>query len=91
MRLFLLLAAAAAVMLAQGRGGPPLMDWGAHGDTEIICGAHSPEDLELTPDGWFMMATRFARGARLLGAAGSTYWTWQEKASRRWRWPRSRA
>jgi hypothetical protein len=35
---------------------PPLMTCGAHGDIEILCGTRSPEDLELTPDGKYLVA-----------------------------------
>jgi hypothetical protein len=48
------LLALAGFAFAQQGGPPPqpsLMECGAHGDAEIICGARSPEDLERTPDG----------------------------------------
>ena len=38
---------------------PPLMDCGAHGDLEIFCGVRSPEELELTPDGKFVIVSQF--------------------------------
>jgi hypothetical protein len=40
-----------------------------HGDAEIICGAHSPEDLEVTPDGKYLVVAPFVtfRGARAAG------------------------
>ena len=41
---------------------PPLMDCGAHGDIEILCGARSPEDIEATPDGKFLIVPQFAGG-----------------------------
>jgi hypothetical protein len=41
---------------------PPLMECGAHGDTEILCGTHSPEDLELTPDGKYLIVSQFVNG-----------------------------
>ncbi|MBV8847831.1 MAG: SMP-30/gluconolactonase/LRE family protein [Bryobacterales bacterium] len=61
---------AASVALAQSKGGPPappLMECGVHGDIEILCGTRSPEDLELTPDGKYlivsqMVSTRGANG-----------------------------
>jgi hypothetical protein len=43
---------------------PPLMDCGVHGDIEILCGTNSPEDLELTPDGKFLIATQFLNQGR---------------------------
>ena len=50
---------------AQGRGGPPapaLMSCGVHGDVEILCGTRSPEDLELTPDGKYLIVSQFVNG-----------------------------
>jgi hypothetical protein len=52
---------------AQPKGGPPqppLMECGVHGDTEILCGTRSPEDLELTPDGKFLIVSQFVNGGR---------------------------
>ena len=49
----------------QPKGGPPqppLMECGAHGDVEILCGTRSPEDLELTPDGKFLIVSQFVNG-----------------------------
>jgi hypothetical protein len=48
---------------------PALMECGFHGDIEILCGADSPEDLELTPDGKYLTATRFINQGRS-GATG---------------------
>lgn len=42
----------------------PLMACGVHGDLEIICGTRSPEDLEVTPDGKFLIATQFLNQGR---------------------------
>ena len=47
--------------------GPPLASCGVHGDIEVLCGTHSPEDLELTPDGKYLIATQFVN----MGRAGS--------------------
>jgi hypothetical protein len=44
------------------------MDCGRHGDIEILCGTNSPEDLELTPDGKYLIATQFVNQGR--GAPG---------------------
>src|SRR5215475_1630321 len=41
---------------------PPLMECGVHGDFEILCGTRSPEDLELTPDGKFLIVSQFVNG-----------------------------
>ncbi len=76
----LMLAAIASVALAQGQGQgqgqakapsstkapppPPLMECGAHGDIEILCGTRSPEDLELTPDGKFLVVPNFVGAGR---------------------------
>src|SRR6202035_5654757 len=49
---------------------PPLMACGVHGDIEVLCGARSPEDLELTPDGKYLIATQFVNQGRS-GAAGA--------------------
>jgi hypothetical protein len=38
---------------------PPLMDCGAHGNLEVLCGTRSPEDLELTPDGKYLIVPQF--------------------------------
>src|SRR5579862_4146809 len=49
--------------------GPPLAACGVHGDIEVLCGTRSPEDLELTPDGKFLIATQFVNLGRT-GTAG---------------------
>lgn len=51
---------------------PPLMECGAHGSIDIICGTRSPEDLELTPDGKYLIVAQFvnARGGANPGGAG---------------------
>jgi len=73
--LFLTLAmfAASGVIQAQQRGPqppqPPLMECGAHGDTEILCGTRSPEDIELTPDGKYLIVSQFVNGRG--GGAGA--------------------
>jgi len=72
---FLVMAAivAASVALAQGKGGPPappLLECGAHGDIDIICGTRSPEDLELTPDGKSLIVSQFVGGPAGAGVAG---------------------
>jgi hypothetical protein len=41
---------------------PALMECGTHGDIEILCGTHSPEDLELTPDGKYLIVSQFVNG-----------------------------
>ena len=69
-------AACAVACAAQGqqkgapKGPPPpaLMDCGVHGDIEILCGARSPEDIEATPDGKFLIVPQFV-GAGRGGAA----------------------
>jgi hypothetical protein len=63
----------ASVAQAQGKGGPPappLMSCGEHGDVDIICGARSPEDLELTPDGKSLLVSQFVNGPGGAGVAG---------------------
>src|ERR1700761_685935 len=49
---------------AQQPAGPPLMSCGAHGDIEVLCGARQPEDLELAPDGKYLIATEFLNAGR---------------------------
>jgi hypothetical protein len=70
MRLILILMALTSAAWAQ-RGPqapqPPLMECGTHGDVEILCGTHSPEDLELTPDGKYLIVSRFVNGGRTGG------------------------
>jgi SMP-30/Gluconolactonase/LRE-like region len=63
--------ALAGVVGAQDKGpaGPPLATCGVHGDIEVLCGTHSPEDLELTPDGKYLIATQFVNLGRT-GSAG---------------------
>jgi len=53
---------------AQQRGGqpaaPPLAECGAHGDIEVLCGTRQPEDLEIAPDGKYLIATQFINAGR---------------------------
>src|SRR5215469_10876705 len=53
---------------AQPRGSeqplPPLVDCGTHDDLEILCGTRSPEDLEATPDGKFLIVSQFVNAGR---------------------------
>jgi hypothetical protein len=48
---------------------PQLMACGIHGDIAIYCGTRQPEDLELAPDGKFLIATQYIDQGRG-GAAG---------------------
>jgi hypothetical protein len=41
----------------------PLMGCGDHGDVEV-CGTRQAEDLELTPDGKYLIATQFFNAGR---------------------------
>ncbi len=76
MRTLALLILAASFVDAQGKGKqppqPPLMECGVHGDTEILCGTRSPEDLELTPDGKFLIVPQFVNGRGGPGGIGLT-------------------
>jgi hypothetical protein len=65
---FLLIWPANAQQNPTQPAGPALLDCGIHGEIEILCGAHSPEDLELTPDGKYLTATQFINQGR--GGAG---------------------
>jgi hypothetical protein len=40
------------------------MACGVHGDIEVLCGTRSPEDLEITPDGKYLIATQFVNQGR---------------------------
>src|ERR1700743_3067081 len=48
----------------KGPPPPPLLDCGTHGDVEILCGARSPEDIEATPDGKFLIVPQFVGAGR---------------------------
>jgi len=48
--------------------GPPPVACGVHGDIEILCGTRSPEDLELTPDGKYLIVSQFVNGRGGTGA-----------------------
>jgi hypothetical protein len=65
---FLLVWPANAQQRTTQPAAPALLDCGVHGDIEILCGTHSPEDLELTPDGKYLTATQFINQGR--GGAG---------------------
>src|SRR5580704_15727519 len=62
--LSLLIALAGAVWAQQPAAAPPLAACGVHGDIEVLCGTHNPEDLELTPDGKYLIATQFVNQGR---------------------------
>ena len=68
----LIVLALAGIGAAQQPGtqpaAPALMACGVHGDIEVLCGTRSPEDLELTPDGKYLIATQFVN----LGRTGTT-------------------
>jgi hypothetical protein len=76
MRALALLVFAAGLLHAQGKGKqsplPPPMECGVHGDVEILCGTRSPEDLELTPDGKFLIVPQFVNGRGGPGGIGLT-------------------
>jgi len=69
----LIALAIAGVVGAQQKGAQsppqPLAACGTHGDIEVLCGTRSPEDLELTPDGKYLIATQFINMGRR-GAPG---------------------
>src|SRR5580698_5106711 len=48
--------------------GLPPVACGVHANLEIICGTHSPEDLELTPDGKYLIVSQFVNGRGGTGA-----------------------
>ena len=63
-------ASAGAQQPASQPTPPPLMACGVHGDIEVLCGTRNPEDLELTPDGKYLIATQFVNQGRS-GTAGA--------------------
>jgi hypothetical protein len=60
--------ALATVAAAQQPAQPPLIRCGLHDAIEILCGTRSPEDLELTPDGKFLIVPQFVNGRGGTGA-----------------------
>lgn len=54
----------AAMAQGQQKGAPPSipLECGVHGDAEVICGTQSPEDLEVTPDGKYLIVAQFVTG-----------------------------
>jgi sugar lactone lactonase YvrE len=68
--IFLALTAAAFAQQQKGPAMPPALGCGVHGDAEVICGTRAPEDLELTPDGKFLIVPQFVTGGP--GGAGAS-------------------
>jgi DNA-binding beta-propeller fold protein YncE len=67
-----LLATLASAAHAQQAAAPPSVPelaCGVHGDVEVFCGTRQPEDLEVTPDGKFLLATQYLNEGRN-GATG---------------------
>lgn len=62
--LFALAGAAMAQQPGSPSSAPPLATCGVHGAIEVLCGTRSPEDLELTPDGKYLIATQFVNMGR---------------------------
>ncbi len=56
------------LLLLAGMAQAQTAPCGVHGDIEILCGTHSPEDLELTPDGRYLIVSQFVNGR---GGAGA--------------------
>lgn len=50
---------------AQRGAQPTLLSCGPHGDLEVLCGTQAPEDLELTPDGDYLILSQFANGGSI--------------------------
>jgi hypothetical protein len=55
-----------------GRGGAPpqLLSCGAYDDIDVICGTQGPEDLELAPDGRYLIVSQFSIGGTGGGTSG---------------------
>lgn len=67
----ILLAAPAGAQERAAQPKPPaLMSCGVHGDIEVLCGTRQPEDLEITPDGKYLIATQFINAGRGAAAGG---------------------
>lgn len=66
----LALACSAGAQQRAAQPAPPLMACGVHGDIEVLCGTRQPEDLELTPDGKYLIATQFINAGRNAPAGG---------------------
>src|SRR5271156_4241146 len=75
MSAFALAGAAEAQQPPSQPAAPPLAACGVHGDIEVLCGTRSPEDLELTPDGKYLIATQFINQGRkdAVGAGMALY------------------
>jgi hypothetical protein len=56
----LALAMTAAVSAQQGAQAPALPACGDQADMQAICGVQAPEDLEVTPDGRYLVVTQYA-------------------------------
>jgi len=75
-RLLFSVTATAALLMAQQNAPPappPLLPCGAQANGEILCGTRSPEDLELTPDGKYLIVPQFVgqgRGGASTAGAG---------------------
>jgi hypothetical protein len=78
-------AAGAAQAQQQQQGGPPaqpaLSACGTlNPSVEIICGTHSPEDLELTPDGKYLIVSQFVNGRGGNAGAGLVLFDLSQKS-----------
>lgn len=49
---------------------PAMLACGPHSDGEVLCGTHSPEDLEMTPDGKYLIVSQFVNGRAGGGTPG---------------------
>jgi len=71
MVVLLALAGVAGAQQGTAPALPPLMECGTHsGEMEILCGTRSPEDMEPTPDGKFLIVSQFVNGRGGAGGAG---------------------
>lgn len=65
------LAGAAGAQERAAQPKPPtLQSCGIHGNIEVLCGTRQPEDLEITPDGKYLIATQFINAGRGASAGG---------------------
>lgn len=85
-RVVLLFAVGVAAGLAQqppAQPTTPLMSCGVHGDIEVFCGTQQPEDLEIAPDGKFLIATQFLNQGRGTTPGGMILFDLSKKSFRR--------
>ena len=59
--IFAVIAASGALWAQPGAAQPPLLECGQQLEVEILCGTRSPEDIEITPDGRYLIIANFGQ------------------------------